>query len=133
MYRVYGYAVAQYIDRNGLPHTPQVKVSPIMRTMLDEATPVLQELMEAITGKEYESVNVAAMIASNYHEMDDNEPVELLEKLEEDDEFDQSPKFYVVVGTDEDDLEDLLIGLVGEPDDEDEDDYLEPDDDNEEL
>lgn len=115
MYRVYGFAVAPYIDRNGLPHTPQIKVSPVMRDMVDDGAPILQELMEAITGKEYELVNVAAMIASHYHEMDDNEAVGLLEKLEEEDEFEQAPEFYVVVGDDEDDLEDLLIGLVGEP------------------
>lgn len=134
MYNVFAYAISGYIDRNGLPHTPRIVVSPDLHEMLPRATAQLTELMDDVTGEENDEVHVAAMLSTHFHEMLPMTPLDVFEEIDEDETYENAPKFYVAVGVDEDDLEDLMIGIVGDPEQDDEDDYLEPEDeDNEEL
>jgi hypothetical protein len=93
--------------------------------------------MDDITGDEHDEINVAGMLMTHYHDMEPMVTKDVFQDLDEDETYENAPKFYVAIGVDEDELEDLLIAEVGAVDDEDEDEYLEEDgeleEDNEEL
>jgi hypothetical protein len=129
MYQVYGFAISSYIDKNGLPHVPMIVVDPDLGVILQKAVAPLTELLEQITGNETSETIVAGTLVRYLHEIDSESVVKLLELLylgDLDEQYDQAPQVYLAIDTDEDDLEDKLIALVGDVEDDDEldEDYL---------
>lgn len=123
---LFGFAVQGHVDRNGLPQLPRIVVSHDLSRVLDQATPLLLDLLDDVTDTEHTELNVRAMIAVQFHDLDLMSPVNLFD-LEDGDPntYEDAPEFYLAMGDDEGDLEDLLIDLVGDPSEDDDEDYLE--------
>jgi hypothetical protein len=123
----FAYGVSGYIDSNGLSFTPKVTASTDLNVILERATPVLTDILDEVTGEDHDEDHIKSMILGHLLGMELMDPVELFSEMNTDGQYDGAPKFYVAIGMDEADLEDLLIGMVGDPDD-DEEDYLEEED-----
>lgn len=126
MYQVYGLAIAQHIDNNGLPHTPRLLVTMDMKALLKWAGPQVVDLMDQIFGGEHEEITVSAAVAHLLHGLETDEVVDLFEQMELEvpEESGQPTLIYVCVGTDPWDVEDKLTDKVGEIDEDDDEDEL---------